>query len=172
MNFLMLLLLFQGPVSDGQLLEHTPYQFPFESHQDWLKVMNGKGLDDWSEIIDRADFERFQSQKTVLCQKIVYSSDGLKINGYLLTPRNQEKPVPAIIFNRGGAAKWARITFWEILEMHRLAEKGYDPVYGARPLKRFIQQHLETPISRKIIAGALSEGAVLEVSVKGGQLAV
>ena len=51
-----------------------------------------------------------------------------------------------------------------------IAREGYDPVYGARPLKRFIQQHLETPLSRMIISGDLAEGAKARVSVKDGEL--
>ena len=51
-----------------------------------------------------------------------------------------------------------------------IAKEGYDPVYGARPLKRFIQQHLETPLARGIIAGKISDGANVEVSVKDGVL--
>jgi ATP-dependent Clp protease ATP-binding subunit ClpB len=39
-----------------------------------------------------------------------------------------------------------------------IAEKGFEPVYGARPLKRVIQKELETPISRMIISGELKEG--------------
>ena len=53
-----------------------------------------------------------------------------------------------------------------------IAREGFDPVYGARPLKRFIQQHLETPISRKIIAGGLTEGATAKVELKGGVLTI
>ena len=53
-----------------------------------------------------------------------------------------------------------------------IAQEGYDPVYGARPLKRFIQQHLETPISRKIIAGGISEGGTVEVNVNKGDISV
>lgn len=53
-----------------------------------------------------------------------------------------------------------------------IASEGYDPVYGARPLKRFIQQHLETPLSRLIIAGNLSEGAVINVSIKEGRISI
>ncbi|HID36418.1 MAG TPA: hypothetical protein EYP39_03440, partial [Ghiorsea sp.] len=34
-----------------------------------------------------------------------------------------------------------------------LAKEGYDPIYGARPLKRFIQQAVETPLARYLIAG-------------------
>jgi len=45
----------------------------------------------------------------------------------------------------------------------QIAHDAYDPVYGARPLKRFIQQHIETPVARKIIAGELSDGATVTV---------
>lgn len=45
-----------------------------------------------------------------------------------------------------------------------IADKGYEPVYGARPLKRIIQKELETPVSRLIIAGDLKEGDTLSVS--------
>jgi ATP-dependent Clp protease ATP-binding subunit ClpB len=44
-----------------------------------------------------------------------------------------------------------------------LAEKGFDPVYGARPVKRAIQRELETPIARKIVSGAVMPGATLHV---------
>jgi ATP-dependent Clp protease ATP-binding subunit ClpB len=47
---------------------------------------------------------------------------------------------------------------------HWLAERGYDPVYGARPLKRVIQKELVDPIARKLLAGELEDGAVIEVS--------
>ncbi|NLG17565.1 MAG: ATP-dependent chaperone ClpB [Fibrobacter sp.] len=53
-----------------------------------------------------------------------------------------------------------------------LAEKGYDPVYGARPLKRVIQKELETPISRFIIAGNLKEGDTLQVSAEGDRIVI
>jgi ATP-dependent Clp protease ATP-binding subunit ClpB len=44
-----------------------------------------------------------------------------------------------------------------------LGDKGYDPVYGARPLKRVIQKALIDPIARKLLAGDLEDGAVIEV---------
>ena len=44
-----------------------------------------------------------------------------------------------------------------------LAEEGYDPVYGARPLKRTITRRLETPISRLLVAGDLGEGRTVAV---------
>jgi len=45
-----------------------------------------------------------------------------------------------------------------------IAEKGYDPVYGARPLKRVIQNSLQNPIAELILAGKLSDGDVIEVT--------
>ena len=53
-----------------------------------------------------------------------------------------------------------------------IARRGFDPVYGARPLKRFLQRELETRIGRALIAGELAEGSVLRVGVEGGELAV
>ena len=49
-----------------------------------------------------------------------------------------------------------------------LAEKGFDPVYGARPVKRAIQRELETPIARKIITGDYPPGSTIHVSGEGG----
>ena len=46
-----------------------------------------------------------------------------------------------------------------------LADAGYDPIYGARPLKRAIQKELETPIAKAILSGRYSEGAEVTVSV-------
>jgi ATP-dependent Clp protease ATP-binding subunit ClpB len=40
----------------------------------------------------------------------------------------------------------------------RLAREGYDPIYGARPLKRAIQKELETPIGRRLLAGEIRDG--------------
>ena len=48
-----------------------------------------------------------------------------------------------------------------------IAEKGYDPVYGARPLKRVIQQYLENPLSLEILKGNIAEGARINAEVEG-----
>jgi ATP-dependent Clp protease ATP-binding subunit ClpB len=48
-----------------------------------------------------------------------------------------------------------------------LANVGYDPVYGARPLKRAIQRELETPIAKAILAGSFPPGATIAVAVEG-----
>ena len=51
-----------------------------------------------------------------------------------------------------------------------VAEKGYDPVFGARPLKRFLQRHLETRLARALISGEVAEDAKVTFKVKGGEL--
>jgi len=53
-----------------------------------------------------------------------------------------------------------------------VAEKGYDPVFGARPLKRFLQRHLETRLARALIAGEVAEDSTVRFRVKDGELAM
>ncbi|MBQ1544012.1 MAG: ATP-dependent chaperone ClpB [Caulobacteraceae bacterium] len=48
--------------------------------------------------------------------------------------------------------------------LHWLGERGYDPVYGARPLKRVIQKELVDPVARKLLAGDLEDGSVIQVA--------
>ena len=50
------------------------------------------------------------------------------------------------------------------------AEKGYDPVFGARPLKRFLQRHIETKLARALISGAVAEGSEVKFTVKDDEL--
>jgi len=50
-----------------------------------------------------------------------------------------------------------------------LAREGYDPVYGARPLKRAIQKELETPIGRRLLAGEIKDGDKVIVGWKDGE---
>ena len=53
-----------------------------------------------------------------------------------------------------------------------LAAKGYDPAYGARPLKRVIQKELQDPLARLILEGSLNDGETLKVSTEGDALTV
>jgi ATP-dependent Clp protease ATP-binding subunit ClpB len=52
----------------------------------------------------------------------------------------------------------------------RLVEEGYDPVYGARPLKRTIQRRLLDPLAMKVLEGAFREGDTVDVGVDGDGL--
>ncbi|MBP1543110.1 MAG: ATP-dependent chaperone ClpB [Oscillospiraceae bacterium] len=53
-----------------------------------------------------------------------------------------------------------------------IVEASYDPVYGARPLKRYMTRHLETLIAREILADRLKQGDTISIGVKDGALAV
>ena len=53
-----------------------------------------------------------------------------------------------------------------------LANAGYDPVFGARPLKRAVQRELETPIAKLILSGRLGENSSIAVDVEGEQLSI
>jgi ATP-dependent Clp protease ATP-binding subunit ClpB len=53
--------------------------------------------------------------------------------------------------------------------LEKLGEAGFDPVYGARPLKRAIQQELENPIALAILAGKFADGDVISVDVSGSE---
>jgi ATP-dependent Clp protease ATP-binding subunit ClpB len=50
--------------------------------------------------------------------------------------------------------------------MERLVSAGFDPVYGARPLKRAIQQELENPLAQRILSGEFEPGATIRIDLE------
>ena len=55
--------------------------------------------------------------------------------------------------------------------LDKVAEAGFDPVYGARPLKRAIQQQIENPLAKEILAGKYAPGDTVKVTLKDGAIA-
>ena len=55
----------------------------------------------------------------------------------------------------------------ELIALH-----GFDPVYGARPLRRYISHEVETKIGRALLRGEVAEGIVITVDAKDGELVV
>ncbi len=51
-----------------------------------------------------------------------------------------------------------------------LSEKGYDPVYGARPLKRAIQQYIENPLAMEILKGNIGQGTTIQADTSGDEV--
>ena len=51
-----------------------------------------------------------------------------------------------------------------------IVDNGYDPVYGARPLKRFLQKHVETLSAKLILADEVREGDTILIDVEGDHL--
>ncbi|TVQ37812.1 MAG: ATP-dependent chaperone ClpB [Spirochaetaceae bacterium] len=94
-----------------------------------------------------------------------------------------------ITFNRLGRSEIARIVEIELSRVQQrlaerrlqlqlddasralLAERGFDPAFGARPLKRAVQTLLQNPLATRILAGAFSEGSTIEVTRSGDELA-
>ena len=54
--------------------------------------------------------------------------------------------------------------------LDHLAQAGYDPIYGARPLKRAVQAQVENPLAREILDGKFAHGDVVRVGVEQGAL--
>lgn len=112
------------------IIEREPYRFSYNQHSKWLDFMDKAKNQAWQAdnmrtLFDKTTYERYQSQDTLKSEKLVYLSDGLKIKAYLIAPKDKSKKYPVVIFAHGGVAKWGRITFVDLLEMHRLAEQGY-----------------------------------------------
>jgi ATP-dependent Clp protease ATP-binding subunit ClpB len=95
-----------------------------------------------------------------------------------------------ILFNRLGRNEMKRIVDIQLKALQKLlddrkivlkvdeqaktwlANTGYDPVYGARPLKRVIQRHLQNPLATMLLSGVIKDGDTVEVTVRDGQLAI
>jgi ATP-dependent Clp protease ATP-binding subunit ClpB len=95
-----------------------------------------------------------------------------------------------ILFNRLGRNEMKRIVDIQLKHLQQLLEDrkivlkiddtakswlantGYDPVYGARPLKRVIQRHLQNPLATMLLSGAIKDGDTVEASVRDGQLVI
>ena len=73
--------------------------------------------------------------------------------------------------NRRLADRQLRVTLTPAA-MDAVIDQGFDPVYGARPLKRYIQSRIETLVARRIIAADVKPGDTLTVDVQDGELAV
>ena len=63
---------------------------------------------------------------------------------------------------------------WEGRELycHISTKAGFDPVYGARPLKRYLQKYVETLTARKILSGEVHTGDTLVLDVENGEYVV
>ena len=51
-----------------------------------------------------------------------------------------------------------------------LVRKGYDPIYGARPLARVIQEHIKTPLADELLFGKIAKGGLVSVTVEDDKL--
>ncbi len=113
-----------------RLVSQEPYSFPFENYEAWLAFMDESPDPSWrsgsvGRLVPQDVFLRYKSGRTVRAERITYLSDGLEIRGFKISPQNSTGPFPVVVFAHGGVAEWGRITFFDVLEMCRLAERGY-----------------------------------------------
>lgn len=73
--------------------------------------------------------------------------------------------------NKRVSDKEIRIALSDAAKDH-IVTAGYDPIYGARPLKRYMQKNIETLVARCILAGNVSKGAAITVDVRDGELVI
>jgi ATP-dependent Clp protease ATP-binding subunit ClpB len=90
-----------------------------------------------------------------------------------LTEEEIERIVDLMFNELRGRLADRRITL-EVTEPARrfIAEQGYDPVYGARPLRRFIAHEVETRIGRALLGGDIRDGAVIRIDLREGDLVI
>ena len=97
--------------------------------------------------------------------------------GLATTPRLKDVELPRTTTQLRQGAAAAREGSWTraVLDTKAktwVAEKGYDPVFGARPLKRFLQRHLGTRLARGLIAGDITEESTVTFKVKDDELVI
>lgn len=128
---IVLLLLPALPVSaQSPWASQEDYAFPYDDRETWLDFMDESPDPAWRadvvrHLVPREDFQRYASGRTVRAARVTYRSDGLEIRGFSFTPQEADGPLPVVIFGHGGVGEWGRITFFDVLEMYRLAERGY-----------------------------------------------
>ena len=61
---------------------------------------------------------------------------------------------------------------WDDAVLDRLAEEGYDPAFGARPLKRLLVRAVETPLSRLVLEGKVEQGKTILLSAAGDSISM
>jgi len=86
----------------------------------------------------------------------------------------QIEQIVELMFNELRARLAERRISLEISDEARrfIAAQGFDPVYGARPLRRFIAREVETRIGRTLLTGAIPDGATIRVDLKGDEIVV
>ena len=83
-------------------------------------------------------------------------------------PESSAETLRTLCIKRGRFRKSRQKAYSSARE--RLIEVGYDPAYGARPLKRAIQKELETPLARKLVAGEIRDGQKVRIDVRSGAM--
>ena len=74
------------------------------------------------------------------------------------------------LVDRNIQIKKVRTPLWIIVSFHFLIEKGYDPAFGARPLRRAVEKYLQDPLAEEILRGTIKPSETVEVVVADDKL--
>lgn len=112
------------------LLDRQPSEFPFDSYEEWLAFMDRAPDPAWradamSKLVSQGEFDKYLAGAVTRAERFQYLSDGLRINALIVSPKASNDCFPVVIYAHGGVAEWGRLTFFDVLEMHRLAAQGY-----------------------------------------------
>jgi ATP-dependent Clp protease ATP-binding subunit ClpB len=131
-----------------------------------------EGVTDRGEIRDHAKDQVMQELRHHFRPEFLNRVDDI-ITFKPLTLEEVEKIVTLLTRDLTNRLEDRRINI-EISEPARkfIAKSGYDPVYGARPLRRYLQREVETRIGRELIRGNVLEGTTLRVDVENDALII
>lgn len=131
-----------------------------------------EGIDDKGDIIESAKLDVFQALRNHFRPEFLNRVDEI----ILFKPLRAEeisKIVKLMLKDLEHRLEERRIKLEITPEaLETAAKNGYDPIYGARPLKRYLQKNLETQIARKIIGGEAADGSTITVGSKDGKLEI
>lgn len=107
----------QRPITgrDGAILDQSPCEFGSYDQQSGFT----------KQFYARRVFEAAKADRDVSCFRIKYWSDGLRVVGYLVHPRNTSTRFPVIIFNRGGFLNLGKIEAFNLIDLERLSKQGF-----------------------------------------------
>ena len=130
----------------------------------WIQELAGTKRDEMEKRVTEALRAHFKPEflnridETIIFQNLTLEQivEIVTIQVKKLSSRLADRNIELILSNQA-------LTF--------IAEKGYDPIYGARPLKRVIQHYIENPLSMDILKGNILDGTRVSAEVDGDQIA-
>jgi len=145
------ILIMTSNVGAREIKKNMSYGFSSDDSEDKFGKMKNKIFDELKRIFNPEFLNRIDD---VIYFQSLELKEATKIVGLVLQEMSQkvaDRKMQFVLTN--GAKKF-------------IAEKGFDPVSGARPLKRAIQKYIEDPIADEILRGKFSEGSIIQIKMK------
>lgn len=115
-----------------QLVKKQQYAYPFADYETFIEFMKESptAIPPWTDSSLRISFpvslyEKCADSNQIEFLEVIYQSPNGYTRGWTVRPRITEQPLPVVIFNRGGFAKWGRIFPFELLSLCHVATNGF-----------------------------------------------